>query len=155
MVGLTPEEEQPPMDHDLAALQDRVRVLELELETVRTPPRPVGAVAWWDRHGRRVLFTLTLLAFSAPTAVWMQGRHEERMLAKQHKHETKLQYSEAVLRHRHERVLSYLDAALHPDTRRPEREAALRYLAENLSRNGKTRTWAAAELKRLRNSCGQ
>lgn len=143
------------MDHDVADLQDRVRVLELELESTRNSPRPTGPMAWWDRHGRRVLFTLTLLAFSAPTAVWMQARHEERMLVKQHKHEQKMQYSEKVLRHRHERVLTYLDAALHPDTRRPQREAALRYLAENLDRNGKTRKWAATELKRLQSSCSQ
>lgn len=76
------------------------------------------------------------------------------MLAKQHAHESKLQYSEAKLNHRHERVLSFLDAALHPETRRAEREAALRYLSENLKR-GKTREWAAAELKRLRSSCSQ
>ena len=83
------------MHHDVAALEDRIARLEQELEDVRTRPEPRPAAtpslwAWWERHGRRVLFTLTLVALAAPTAVWMQARHETRMLAMAQKHEAKL-----------------------------------------------------------------
>jgi hypothetical protein len=140
------------MDHDVAALEDRIARLEQELEDVRTRPehRPAATASlwsWWERHGRRVLFTLTLVAVAAPTAVWMQARHEERMLAAAQRHEAKLVRNEGMLQHRHERTLVYLDTAVNADEADPRRIAALRYLAENASKRSWGR-WAKDELKR-------
>jgi len=142
------------MDHDVAALEDRIARLEQELEDVRTRPehRPAATPSlwsWWERHGRRVLFTLTLVAFAAPTAVWMQARHEERMLASAQRHEAKLVRSESLLQHRHERILVYLDAAVNAAEGDPRRGAALRFLAENLGTKRQSGRWAIAELERM------
>jgi hypothetical protein len=142
------------MDHDVAALEDRIARLEQELEEVRTrPDRRPSLWSWWERQGRRVLFTATLVAVAAPTAVWLQGRHEERMLASAQRHEAKLVRSESLLQHRHERILVYLDAAVNAEEGDPRRVAALRFLAENLGEKRQSGRWAIAELERMR--CGR
>jgi hypothetical protein len=141
------------MHHDVAALEDRIARLEQELENVRTRPERPARVpslwSWWERHGRRLLFTLTLVAVAAPTAVWMQARHEERMLASAQRHEAKLVRWESLQEHRHERILVYLDAAVNAELGDPRRVAALRFLAENLGAKRQSGRWAIAELERM------
>lgn len=135
------------MHHDVDALEDRIARLERELEAART--HPTGLWPWWQTWGRRVLFTLTLVAMAAPTAVWLQGRHEQRMAAQSDRAEAALAKKLLQLDHRQERILAYMNTALSEDVSDARRAAALRYLAERLGPRSKTRQWAEAELARM------
>ncbi|HET6584837.1 MAG TPA: hypothetical protein VFG69_15370, partial [Nannocystaceae bacterium] len=106
-----------------------------------SPSRRTNAFAWWEAHGRRILFTLTLVAMAAPTSVWLQGRHEERMAAMAHREESRLVHSEITRSGRHERNMKFLDAALDPRSTRAQREAALRFLSTKLGPKSTMQQW--------------
>jgi hypothetical protein len=130
---------------DPADAEDRIARLELELQQLRARSTATPW-AWWERHGRRVLFTFTLVALAAPTAVWMEARHEQHMLATAQRHEAKLVRHEGLAQRKQERVLSYIDTALNAED--PERRAAaLRYLAQHAEKRSWGR-WAKEELER-------
>jgi len=134
------------MHHDVDALEERIVRLEQELEASRA--KGAGLWPWWQTWGRRVLFTFTLVAMAAPTAVWLQGRHEERMALQSQRAEAALARKLLLLDHRQERIRTYMDAALSDEVSSARRASALRYLAERLGPRSKTRQWAEAELAR-------
>ena len=135
------------MHDDVDALENRIARLERELEAARADR--AGLWPWWQTWGRRVLFTLTLVAMAAPTAVWLQGRHEQRMAMQSDRAEAALAKKLLQLDHRQERILAYMNTALAEDVSDARRAAALRYLAERLGPRSKTRQWAEAELARM------
>jgi hypothetical protein len=94
------------------------------------------------------IIALSLFATSLPVATWlhMAAREESAIAAqeREQRHERKMQLAQL----RWERTMRFVDAALDDDRPREEREAALRFLADELSDRSLVRSWARKELKR-------
>ncbi len=133
-------------------VEERIAQLEHELADLRaTRPkaeRPRGLPSTPRRRAWTTMIALSLFATSLPVATWLHlGATEEaaRIARKSEQHhERRLQLAA----YRQERTMRFVDAAL--DEHRPEadREAALRFLANELGDKSAVRRWASKELKR-------
>ncbi|MBX7082129.1 MAG: hypothetical protein K1X88_23175 [Nannocystaceae bacterium] len=136
-------------------VEARIAQLEQELTELRGSRPKATRVAPMPevprRRGTLTIVALALFATSLPIASWLQVAARDEQTAqtqrRAYKYERALQLSDQ----RQERTMKFVDAALDPKRSRGEREAALRFLAEELGPKSAVRAWARKELAR---GCG-
>lgn len=134
----------------------RIAQLEQELTDLRTataPQRPratrVGPQPAMPRRRLSAFWiAASLFALSLPVATWLHGEARGAQAAKLQRRALYTEVRMDLAARRHDVATRFLHIAMDPDRAREDRDAALRYLGEQLSAKSKLRQWARAELAR-------
>ncbi len=139
-------------------VEARIAELETQLQDLRgARPRATRVAPLPETHEphrlRRLgtIAAMGLFALSLPLASWLHGAQRAEQDAATQRRAYKYEHALQLADERQERTMKFVDAALDPTRSLAQRDAALRFLAEELGPKSAVRAWARKELAR---GCG-
>lgn len=130
------------LEHELAEL--RTATATARPRATRVGPQP----AMPRRRLSAFWIAASLFALSLPVATWLHGEARGAQAAKLQRRALYTEMRLDLAARRHDVATRFVGIAMDADRPREDRDAALRYLSEQLKTTSKLRRWARAELAR-------